>query len=169
MIGNFLNHITEMSEYRLALRVLNSENENFSDEECGKILDIYGKFMPDVENKLTFRALAILDTAGENGGVEQSPLKELLKEEDFNVLTKIAAVSTEKVPTNEEIQTAVALPDGVLKIALCRLLLDKLAAFSRLSEVGAGISALSGRLKSAGEGELYDGSLIVAEVKNKWR
>lgn len=169
MIGNFLNNITDMGEYRLILRVLNSENENFSDEEQGEILKIYGKFMPDVKNDITFRAFAVLDTANTVEELEKSPLKELVTEEVLTALEQMGAVCAEKLPSSEAVNAALCLSDGVLKNALCRLMLDKLAAFLRQNDNREGVLALSAYLKAAEEGALYDASLLVAEVKNKWR
>lgn len=175
MLHTILSKINDAADYKLALRVVNYRGEVFSEEEVGELLELYKTYLCEVKSEAARRALLLVEltdkadelmTAPMAGLVEQESLEELELLGALVAKTKITAAENDVGALTEKV---VGFTDGVLKTAVCRVLLDKLAASNELGAIREQITALSGVLTAAEDEELYDASVVVMGVRSQWR
>lgn len=172
MIKKILREIADPKEYKLALRVLDCKAGTFDEEEKAELVELYKKYLRDVKDEVVQKALLLMDTAGVEG-LAEAEMKALLEERNLELLADIGMVTEDPIKGVEEAKAAVSrvLHEGgnaCLRAALGRVVLDKLAAQSPVTEHMEEINSLSRFLRSCEDETLYQGSILALEVKRKW-
>lgn len=170
MAFRFLSSISDPAAYKLALRVVGGEGESLTEAEREAVVAAYKKYLSQVTDDTVCRALLLTDTVEKPGELTAAPLAKLLGEKDLAALVllgELAERGAEEISA-EQTARALACEDGVVKIALCRAILDKLTLKSDLSARKDEIVGLCDFLKSCDDAALYDGSVLAMGVRSKW-
>lgn len=176
MLHTCLTGITEPTDYKLALRVVDYKGEKFTKEEIEELLKLYRTYLCEVHSETAHRALLLTELTAEIGDLSTAPMgAELLGDKDLEALellgelsarAKISAAEEEIAPLTARI---LEFPAGVLKTALCRVLLDKLVAWNDLGEIREQIEPLCKELTAVEDSTLYDASVVAMGVRSQWR
>lgn len=174
MIHKILQEIADPKEYRLALRVVNYEGEALSEEEKADLVALYAEYARDVPDDGVRKALLLVDTTESVMDIEDAELRDLLTEKDLELLKAVGEVIAEPVQSAEKAKAAVKMElkdEGnlCLRAALGRVALDKLAAQVPLADHREDIQILSRFLRNCEDDTLYQGAILVLEVKRKWK
>lgn len=175
MLHTILAKINDAADYKLALRVVNYKGEVFSEEEVAELLSVYKTYLHEVKGEEAHRALLLVELTDKAEELMTAPMAGLVEQESLEELELLGALTAKTKITVAEndvdglAKKAVGYTDGVLKTAVCRVLLDKLAASNELGTIREQITALSGVLTAAEDEELYDASVVVMGVRTQWR
>lgn len=169
MAFRFLTGISDPAAYKLTLRVLNGEGATLTDEEWETVLKQYKNYLFQVTDDTVCRALLLIDTVNDPAELSASPAVKLLGENDLAALGQLAALSAEETEDAEDADKALSYSDSVVKIALCRTILDRLTMKNALNDRKEDVLKLCDFLKNCADAALYDGSVLAMGVRSKWK
>lgn len=171
MIERILQEIREPEDYKTVMRLFEGDTANISEEEAEGILQVYKKYVREIEDEGTLRLFFAVDLlrekAVDKAGITEEEKELLMRSVDLETKMDLDVEGTlaNKVKDMVENENA-RLPFRVL---LARAALDRMAGAADFEQVKETVEVLASLLKGQEDQLLYLISVAVQEVRVKCR